>query len=56
MVKLLYKKENITGDEVRDIIIDFEDKNNIESKVDTVTDEIEEELKQDAKMAEDDEK
>ena len=50
MVALLYKKENITGDEVRDIIIDFEDRNNIESKVDAVKDEIEEELKEDAKM------
>ena len=44
------KKENITGDEVRDIIINFEDRNNMESKVEIVGDEIEEELKEDAKM------
>ena len=50
MVKLLYKKENITGEEVREIIVDFEEENNIESKVTNVTDAIEEELKQDAKM------
>jgi len=51
MVKLLYKKENITGEEVREIIVTFEKENNIDSKVTTVTNEIEEELKQDAKMA-----
>lgn len=51
MVALLYKKENITGEEVREIIINFEDANNIKSKVDFVDDEIEEELKEDAKMA-----
>ena len=50
MVKLLYKKENITGEEVREIIINFEKENNMESKVSNVTDAIEEELKQDAKM------
>lgn len=50
MVALLYKKENITGDEVRDIIIDFEDRNNMESKVEIVADEIAQELKEDAKM------
>jgi len=50
MVKLLYKKENITGEEVREIIIDFEKENGIESKVDVVENDIEEELKQDAKM------
>ena len=50
MVALLYKKENITGEEVRQIIIDFEDRNGIESKVEIVADEIEEELKEDAKM------
>jgi len=52
MVKLLYKKENITGEEVRDIIINFEKENNLESKVNIVVDDIEEELKADAKMAE----
>ncbi|MCD4668776.1 MAG: ATP-dependent zinc metalloprotease FtsH [Sulfurimonas sp.] len=53
MVALLYKKENITGDEVRDIITDFEDRNNIESKVENISDEIAQELKEDAKMAKD---
>ena len=51
MVALLYKKENIEGSEVREIIINFEKANNIESKVSEVNDEIAEELKQDAKMA-----
>ena len=55
IVKLLYKKENITGEEVRDVIIDFEKENNIETKVIEVVDEIEEELKQDAKMSDIDE-
>jgi len=50
MVALLYKKENITGEEVRQIIIDFEDRNGIESKVEVVADDIEEELKEDKKM------
>ncbi|MDD3475768.1 MAG: ATP-dependent zinc metalloprotease FtsH [Sulfurimonas sp.] len=53
MVKLLYKKENITGEEVRDIIISFEKENNLVSKVNIVVDDIEEELKADAKMAQD---
>ncbi|MBE0513575.1 ATP-dependent zinc metalloprotease FtsH [Sulfurimonas sp.] len=51
IVKLLYKKENITGEEVRNIIIDFEKANGIESKVNLVFDDIEEELKVDARMA-----
>lgn len=51
IVALLYKKENITGEEVRDIIINFEKENGIESKVTEVTDSISEELKEDAKMA-----
>ena len=50
MVALLYKKENITGEEVREIIIDFENSKGIKSKVEIVDDEIEEELKEDAKM------
>ncbi|RUM62570.1 MAG: cell division protein FtsH [Sulfurimonas sp.] len=50
MVALLYKKENITGDEVREILISFEKKNNMESKVDNTLDEITEELKVDASM------
>ena len=53
MVALLYKKENITGDEVRDIIIGFEDKNGMESKVEIIADEIAQELKEDAKMVKD---
>lgn len=51
MVALLYKKENIEGSEVRDIIIDFEKANGIESKVSQAVNEIEEELKQDATMS-----
>jgi cell division protease FtsH len=51
MVKLIYKKENITGDEVRDIIIDFENQNGIESKVSKEENEIEKELKEDAQMS-----
>ncbi|WP_457748521.1 ATP-dependent zinc metalloprotease FtsH [Sulfurimonas sp.] len=50
MVALLYKKENITGDEVREIIINFEKENGIESKVVENSDTIEEELKEDATM------
>jgi len=50
MVALLYKKENITGDEVRDIIVAFEKENGIESKVVESIDEITEELKVDASM------
>jgi len=53
MVALLYKKENITGEEVRDIITTFEDKNGIASKVDSVVDEIKAELQEDAKMVKD---
>ncbi|MEA1955667.1 MAG: ATP-dependent zinc metalloprotease FtsH [Campylobacterota bacterium] len=51
MVKLLYKKENITGDEVRDIIINFEKENNMETKVEDHSQKIEEELKDDAEMS-----
>ena len=54
MVKLLYKKENITGDEVRDIIIAFEKANGIESKVEDHSHDIEEELKVDATMSKED--
>lgn len=52
MVKLLYKKENITGEEVRNIILDFEKENGIESKVQEHINEIEDELKEDASMSE----
>lgn len=50
IVRLLYKKENITGEEVRDIIIKFEKDNGLTSKVITIVDDIEEELKTDAAM------
>ena len=53
MVKLLYKKENITGDEVREIIENFEKSKGIKTKLSSVTNEIEEELKQDATMSDD---
>ncbi|MDX9813460.1 MAG: ATP-dependent zinc metalloprotease FtsH [Sulfurimonadaceae bacterium] len=51
IVKLLYKKENITGEEVRNIIIEFEKEHGIESKVVALIDDIEEELKEDASMS-----
>ncbi len=51
MVKLLYKKENITGEEVREIIVNFEKEHNMDSKVETSVDDIAEELKEDAKMS-----
>ena len=51
MVALLYKKENITGEEVREIIVNFENENDMESKVDEQSDDIEEELKLDASMS-----
>jgi len=50
MVELLYKKENITGEEVREIIVNFEKENNLESKVDRQHESIEDELKDDATM------
>ncbi|WP_324171262.1 ATP-dependent zinc metalloprotease FtsH [Sulfurimonas sp.] len=50
MVELLYEKENITGDEVREIIVNFEKENNLKSKVIESVNEIKEELKEDAKM------
>ncbi len=50
MVALLYKKENITGEEVREIIQKFEEENGLESKLDDTLDEISEELKIDASM------
>jgi len=53
MVALLYKKENITGEEVREIIINFEKENGIESKVVGETETIEDELKEDATMSSD---
>jgi cell division protease FtsH len=56
MVALLYKKENITGEEVREIITDFEKENGMESKVVEVIDEIEDELKIDATMVDKDDK
>ncbi len=50
MVALLYKKENISGEEVREIIASFEEVNDMESKLDDSIDEISEELKVDASM------
>ena len=50
MVALLYKKENITGEEVREVIANFEKENGLESKLDDTVDEITEELKVDASM------
>jgi cell division protease FtsH len=52
MVALLYKKENITGDEVREIIINFEKENGLESKIVDESESIEDELKVDASMSE----
>ena len=56
MVALLYKKENISGDDVRDIILDFEKENDMESKLVETIDEISEELKVDASMSDTKEK
>jgi cell division protease FtsH len=56
MVALLYKKENITGEEVREIIINFEKEHGLESKVVQDTETIEDELKEDATMSSGDEK
>jgi cell division protease FtsH len=51
MVKLLYKKENITGEDVREIIAKFEEEHGIESKLDLEDEEsIEHELKEEAQM------
>ncbi|WP_428738876.1 ATP-dependent zinc metalloprotease FtsH [Sulfurimonas sp.] len=52
MVALLYKKENITGEDVRKIITEFEEKSGIESKLVEDVESIEEELKEDASMKE----
>ena len=54
MVALLYKKENITGEEVRNVIKNFEQKNGIESKLEEVVETIAEELKEDATMSDKD--
>ena len=56
MVALLYKKENISGDEVREIIMDFEKEHNLESKVIIEGESIEDELKEDASMNTSDDK
>ena len=53
MVKLLYEKENITGEEVRKIIRDFEIRNNKESKLEEHMDDLKDELKIDADMKKD---
>ena len=54
MVALLYKKENITGDDVQEIIVNFEKENGIASKVVDNSETIEEELKADATMTDSD--
>ncbi|MEN4054107.1 MULTISPECIES: ATP-dependent zinc metalloprotease FtsH [Sulfurimonas] len=51
MVALLYEKENITGEEVRNIILKFEKENGLESKVIQDTESIEDELREDATMS-----
>jgi len=58
MVEELYKTENITGDVVRGIIVDFEKENGIESKIETNIDEneereISEDMSQDQKNMDD---
>jgi cell division protease FtsH len=61
MVEELYKTENITGDVVRDIIINFEQENGIESKVEKHVNgederEISEDMSQDQKNMDETEK
>ncbi len=51
MVKLLYEKENITGEEVREIIRAYEKENGMPSRVQEESNEITEELKEDAQMS-----
>ncbi len=51
MVALLYEKENITGEEVHDIILEFEKENGLKSKVIKDTESIKDELKEDATMS-----
>jgi len=51
MVALLYQKENISGEEVREIIRAFEKEHGLESKVVEEVETIEEELKEDASMS-----
>ena len=51
MVKLLYEKENITGEEVREIIRAYEKEHGMPSKVQEEGDEITKELKEDAQMS-----
>ncbi len=50
IVSLLYDKENISGNEVRNIIKKYEEDNNMPSKLSPVVDGIENELKDDASM------
>ncbi|WP_304546192.1 ATP-dependent zinc metalloprotease FtsH [Sulfurimonas microaerophilic] len=56
MVSLLYKEENITGEDVRKIIKDFEERAGIESKLVEEVEGIEEELKEDASMSDKEQK
>jgi len=49
MVALLYEKENISGAQVRDIIEKFEQENGLESKLQSASGPIEEDLKEEAR-------
>ncbi len=51
MVKLLYEKENITGQEVRDIIRAYEEEQGMPSRIQEEGDEITKELEEDAAMS-----
>ncbi len=48
MVKLLYSKENISGQQVRDIIMDFEKVNDLESKLQPDKDQIQVDIEEEA--------
>ena len=50
MVALLYEKESVTGEDIREIIVNFEKENNMESKVTNPAADIEDELEEDAIM------
>ncbi len=51
MVALLYEKENITGEEVHNIILEFEKENGLKSKVIKDAESIKDELKEDVTMS-----
>jgi cell division protease FtsH len=56
MVSLLYDKENVSGEDVRGIIEAFEKENAMETRLSPITDNIEDELKEDASMVKQNEK